>query len=108
MDNCFSLSLSREHYSLAAIRRAMHDLSSLGSFNLTQKGADFLISVCGELFVSHDEFCKSLLNAILDHEVRLQLEQEFGAIRQIIVEQAVNPITSEALSRKIASLTSGS
>lgn len=86
----------------------MHDLSSLGSFNLTQKGADFLISVCGELFVSHDEFRKSLLNAILDHEVRLQLEQEFGAIRQIIVEQAVNPITSEALSRKIASLTSGS
>lgn len=108
MNNRFSLSLSSDHYSLAAIRRAVHDLSFLGRFDLTQQGEDFLISVCGELFVSHDEFRKSLLDAILDHEIRLQLEQEFAAIRHIIVEQAINPITSEALSRKIASLTSGS
>lgn len=105
MDNCFSLSLSSSLYSLAAIKRAMHDLSSLGSFSLTPTGPNYIISICGELSVSHDELRKSLLKAILDHDVRLQPEQEFGAIRQVIVEQAVNPITNEELSRKIASLT---
>lgn len=108
MKDRFSLSLSSGHYSLVAIRRAMHDLSSLGNFTLASEGADFIISSCEKLSVSHDEFRKALLDAILDHEVRLHLEEEFGAIRQIIVEQAINPITSEALSKKITSLISKS
>lgn len=43
------------------------------------------------------DFC----NDLLDEQVRIDLDKQFGAVRDVIVEQAFHPLTSADLSIKV-------
>jgi|WetSurMetagenome_2_1015567.scaffolds.fasta_scaffold00300_10 His-Xaa-Ser system protein HxsD len=44
---------------------------------------------------------KHFCNTVLDHQVRLDLEKEYGKIRELIVRQAFSPITVDELSKEL-------
>jgi His-Xaa-Ser system protein HxsD len=46
---------------------------------------------------------KILCNEVLDQQVRLDLEQRYGRIREMIVRQAFAPITLDELSKELNS-----
>jgi His-Xaa-Ser system protein HxsD len=48
--------------------------------------------------VSLSELVKTFANALIDQQVRFQLNREFGAIREAIVRRAFAPVTKAPLS----------
>lgn len=50
-----------------------------------------------------DDAIFEFFNDLLDEQVRLDLEKQYGSLRDIIVKQAFEPLTSAELSKKVQS-----
>ncbi|SBW10540.1 hypothetical protein KL86DPRO_60199 [uncultured delta proteobacterium] len=95
------LRLDRNTHSLVAIRRALHDFAATAPMDVASDGSRYAIFSLTES-QTPEHFCKELLDCIIEHEIRLDLEKKYGAIRQIIVEQAIRPVDDDALAEKIS------
>jgi His-Xaa-Ser system protein HxsD len=86
--------LDSKIYSLQAIKRSSYDFTdrcfiTLGS---SEPGKISLTVAMRETATS--DTVQELMNSILDHQIRSDLEQEFGDLRTIIVAQAFSPCSN--------------
>lgn len=90
------LILSKEIYQKEAIVLASYKYIG-GYYVLIEPVDEHSIRICFESKTDATDSLKSMAldfcNEVLDQQVRLQLEQSYGSIREKIVEQAFSPIT---------------
>ena len=96
------LRLDGRAHSLDAIKRALFDFSHLG-MSLRMDGKNFVLFLRNWEVLPQDVE-HTLLESILEHEIRIELENKYAGIRQVIVEQALCPLHTGALTFKISSL----
>lgn len=94
------LTLDSSTYYLTAIQRAVYELADKAIMDVSLTESKYIISTLGEE-TPPVELQVTMLKCITDHMVRLDLEQRYGKIRQLIVEQAIKPVDGESLIEKI-------
>jgi His-Xaa-Ser system protein HxsD len=91
MDDFITLRLDGRVYSLDAIKRAAYDMSHLAAFNIYHDKATQVtlkIKVCSH---APSDILETLLNKVLDHQIRIDMDRQFGPLREIIAAQAFSP-----------------
>lgn len=96
--NTHNISLSKNLYSVEALRAATYEISYRYNILLIEEPVDQIkvILECKSSDVEEEEQIqdiKDLLTAIIDHQLRQDLVKKFGFIRDKIVEKAFEPIT---------------
>ncbi len=78
-------------YSLQAIKRASYDFTDRCFITINQdESGQIALSVTTKVTAFNDTI-QELMNSLLDHQIRVDLAQEFGVLRTIIVAQAFAP-----------------
>ena len=95
-DKRLSISFDSDVYSVNAVKRAVYELKASNAVMEINTGADdgsinVVISYKGGDIESVNELINDLRESILDHQIRLDIEEEFRPIRQLIVAQAFHP-----------------
>lgn len=86
-------------YSLSAVKKAIYDFTDRAFIEITIE-SDNAIGLSVRLKeLSTPNTIQELLNHILDHQVRIDLEAEFGSLRDIIAAQAFTPCSSLELEK---------
>ena len=88
-----SIELDREIYSLSAIKKAAYDFSKIAWIVIKESSNH---SILVEFKIINDTKCEKtfrqeFLNHVLDHQVRIDVTEEFKIIREMIVAQAFEP-----------------
>ena len=85
------LCLDSKIYSLQAIKRASYDFTDRCYITISQvENGKFALSVIIKENVPNC-IIQELMSSLLDHQIRVDLEQEFGVLRTIIAAQAFAP-----------------
>ena len=95
-DGRMALVLSKEIYQKEAVLQAAHKFTDLCHI-LIEPAGDKSVGVYFQLQSDVDgnleEIALDFCNEVLDQQVRLDLEREYGPLRQLIVRQAFAPGT---------------
>lgn len=87
------VSLPKSIYGAEAIRQTAYKFS--GEFNIIVQDNDDVFNVTFESKADNpitDRQVKDICNDFIDQQVRIDTEKRFGHIRDLIVEEAFNPI----------------
>lgn len=88
----YSILLPIEIYSIESIRRTMHDLKNKEfKIDLQSNNNTVKVTVKGEK-INYATINK-IKEQFLENQIRIDLENEFGVLRNIIVAQAFEPCT---------------
>jgi len=81
-------------YSIKAIKRSAYDLSNKANITITcEIDGKYKVNISpnqDELLLIK-ELAKEFNQLVLDHQVLLEVEKDYGAIRKLIVAQAFHP-----------------
>lgn len=81
-------------YSLQAIKRASYDFTDRCFIKIDSAESEKIaLTIALREGVANDT-AQELINSILDHQIRSDLEKEFGDLRTIIVAQAFSPCSN--------------
>jgi His-Xaa-Ser system protein HxsD len=86
--------LDSKIYSLQAIKRASYDFTDRCFITLGFSEPDKIALTVAMRETATTDTTQELMNSILDHQIRSDLEQEFGDLRTIIVAQAFSPCSN--------------
>jgi His-Xaa-Ser system protein HxsD len=86
--------LDSEVYSLQAIKRASYDFTDRCFITIGSAGSKQIALTVTMRGTATNDTVQELMNSILDHQIRSDLEQEFGDLRTIIVAQAFSPCSN--------------
>lgn len=96
------LRINPKIYSLSAVKKAAYDFTDRAFIEITL-ASDNTISLAITLKeISNPDTIQEFLNHVLDHQVRVDLEEEFGSLREIIVAQAFTPGDNLELERLLS------
>lgn len=87
------VSLAKNLYSVEAIHASAYKFSGIFFVHLSDKGDSFEILFerkNGEII--DDRSIKSICNDLIDQQIRINTEKQFGHIRDLIVEEAFKPV----------------
>lgn len=90
----FSIQFDSSVYSLKAVKNAAFDCSDKASFQIeTVPSGKILVSIAPKLKDSEfiESFEMDFKSHVLDHQIRIEVSDEFKLIREIIVAQAFEP-----------------
>lgn len=89
----FYVDIDPECHSIKAITFATNELAAVAIFRIenTNSGYRVYIKSKNASFSDKQGIISSFFESIVDHEVRIALNKEFGAIRDILVAQAFQP-----------------
>lgn len=90
-DQSIALGLDTAIYSIQAIRRAVYDFSDKAEFLIETTSPQKINIKISVKESASPNIVQDFINCVLDHQVRLDLEKEFGTLREIIVAQAFAP-----------------
>jgi His-Xaa-Ser system protein HxsD len=78
-------------YSLMAVKRAIYDLNFVADISLAGDSDDIIqVSIHADQ-ENTASIEKRLKRAVINHTIRIDVEQEFGPIRKLILAQAFFP-----------------
>ena len=89
-----SIEFDQTIYTLKAIKRAISDFSDKANSiieNTSQGKVQVLISPIQNKLFNSDDIEKDFKNLVSDHQINIEVEEDFKDIRQIIVAQAFFP-----------------
>ena len=89
------ITVDQKAYSLSAVKRAAYDFTDKAYIEISCTDDN---SICLSIHLkenSPSDTIQELLNHILDHQVRIDLEKEFGVLRNIIAAQAFDLVTPD-------------
>jgi His-Xaa-Ser system protein HxsD len=86
--------LDSKIYSLQAVKRASYDFTDRCFITLGTSEPDKISLTVAMRETATSDTAQELMNSILDHQIRSDLEQEFGDLRTIIVAQAFSPCSN--------------
>ena len=89
--NPIIINLNSEIYSLDAIKRASYEYTDRCYILISQDNYGQISLSVTLKETAPNNTIQELMNAILDHQIRIDLEQEFGSLRAILVAQALSP-----------------
>lgn len=85
------LYLDSKIYSLQAVKRASYDFTDRCYITISQDDSEKIALSVITKENAPNYIIQELMNSLLDHQIRADLEQEFGGLRTIIVAQAFAP-----------------
>lgn len=89
-----SLSLSKALYSAEAIHASAYKYSGGYFVHLSERGDSYEILFERKNGESIDDVAvKNICNDLIDQQIRIETENRFGHIRDLIVEEAFKPVT---------------
>lgn len=83
------LELSKELYLRDALNRTIYDLSSKCIFVVSELDDNYLLEISTNDILSDKEIEAIFLKNLCDHQVRIELEQKFSTIRNLLVAKAI-------------------
>ncbi|HEX13168.1 MAG: His-Xaa-Ser system protein HxsD [Candidatus Micrarchaeia archaeon] len=95
-ENKLLIELKKQFYEKEAVFAAAYKFTNLCSI-IIEPTDDYSIGVYFQLLKDNDKvdlekIAKDFCNEVLDQQVRLDLEKRYGNIKNLIVQQAFNPI----------------
>ena len=90
----FVIDFDSNIYSTKAVKRAAYEISSNTSAEIKfkdNKMISVIISMNNQNVADVDKFIRKFRDLVSDHQIRLDVEEEYRIIRQIIVAQAFQP-----------------
>jgi len=76
-------------YSVAAVKYAIYDLGFTADISLQQEGKIQVTVLSPKPY--HVDTINKIKEAVFDHQIRIDVEKEFGQIRKLILAQAFFP-----------------
>ena len=89
-----NIEIDSKIYSIKAVKKASYDFSDRAWFFIKEKDKDKIsitITPKEKQIESNNQLILNFMNNLLDHQVRLEVSQEFKIIREMIVAQAFEP-----------------
>lgn len=87
-----TLILDQKLFSDIAIKRAAYDLSDVATFNLNGgNNGNFLVEIMPIESSESDEILRKFRTHVLDHQLRIEINNECRGIREVILAQAFSP-----------------
>lgn len=90
----FAIDFDSNIYSAKAVKRAAYDLSNSTSTEIKLKEnrtITVIISLNNLKITDSEKFIRKFRDSVYDHQIRLDVEEDYHVIRQIIVAQAFQP-----------------
>lgn len=81
-------------YSPKAIKRAAYEFSNQANIEIKSNGSKVIsaiISVPNLHVIDNEKFIREFKESVFDHQIRLDVEEDYRTIRQMIVAQAFQP-----------------
>lgn len=92
-ENKASVSLTKNLYSAEAIHASAYKFSGEYFIHLSEQGDNFVVLFERKNHTAIDELMiKSICNDFIDQQIRIETENRFGRIRDLIVEEAFKPV----------------
>jgi len=83
------LRFSQKIYSKEAIHRVIYDLAAFAKYNFSLDDNDYLVDI-SSINISEDINIElAFFKSLSDHQVRIELEQKFSTIRNLLVVKAI-------------------
>ena len=89
--NPIIINLNSEIYSLDAIKRASYEYTDRCYISISKDNYGQISLSVTLKETTPNSTIQELMNAILDHQIRIDLEKEYGSLRAILVAQAFAP-----------------
>lgn len=88
----FEIHFDKDIYSLQAVKRTAYDYSSRLWILIQEKNNQLIVYLKSKKPIDSQQQIKlDFINHALDHQVRIDTENDFKAVRQMIVAQAFEP-----------------
>lgn len=87
-----TLILDEKLFSGIAIKRTAYDLSDVATFNLnSDNNGNFLVEIIPIKCNESDEILRKFRAYVLDHQLRIEINNECRGLREVILAQAFSP-----------------
>lgn len=83
------LRLSKELYSKDALNRAIFDLFSNATCIVSEFENNYILEIKSNETPTNSEVEATFLKSLSDHQVRIDLEEKFSTIRNLLVAKAI-------------------
>ncbi len=105
-DSSLSVKLSNKYYEKSAVYSASQKFTNDYSIKINEYDADTVeVIICTKnreaTINDFEQSVSAFCNEVLDQQIRLDVERQYGNIRELIVQQAFSPITVSDLSERI-------
>lgn len=83
------LRFSQKIYSKEAIHRVIYDLATFAKYNFSLEENDYVVNISAINTPNNFNIESAFLQSLSDHQVRIELEEKYSTIRNLLVVKAI-------------------